>query len=189
MKRVRSILVPTDFSDAADAAWEQAKWLAARFNAHVHLLHVVSAPMVFDAWGTEGAVLRMAAVMEDAERFARERLKALVPARGALAGRVRTTTESGPTVDAILAYADVHRIDLIVMGTHGRGTVGHLLLGSVAERCVRRAKVPVLTVHGREKTARPSNQRRVRERAPRTRTAARLAAPPPAVDVGIHVEK
>jgi nucleotide-binding universal stress UspA family protein len=51
-------------------------------------------------------------------------------------------------VDHILTLVDEEKIDLVILGTHGRGLVGHLLIGSVAERVVRRSAVPVLTVHG-----------------------------------------
>ena len=162
MHRVRSILVPTDFSDPASAAWEYARWLATRLQADVHLLHVVSAPMLFDAWGTEGISLRISSIMEDADRFARERLDAMVPGRGPMAARIHVATAVGPTVDRILDYADAHAIDLIVMGTHGRGALGHMLLGSVAERCVHRARVPVLTIHATPKAPITPSRRRAR---------------------------
>ena len=153
MKRQQIILVPTDFGDASVAAWHQAQWLATQLGGEIHLLHVISPPAFFDAWGTEGLALRVSELLEDAERVARERLQALVPTSGSLARRVRIATAVGPTVDRILDYADEHAADFIVMGTHGRGALGHLLLGSVAERCVQRATVPVLTVHAQKTMA------------------------------------
>ena len=80
-------------------------------------------------------------------------MQALVPTSGSLSRRVRIATAVGSTVDRILDYADEHAADFIVMGTHGRGALGHLLLGSVAERCVQRATVPVLTVHAQKTMA------------------------------------
>ena len=62
-------------------------------------------------------------------------------------------TAIGTPVDQVLAYVGTERVDLIVLGTHGRGMVGHLLLGSVDERVVRRSSVPVLTVHGAPQAA------------------------------------
>ena len=160
MIRIRTILVPTDFSDPAAAAWEHAQWLATRFRSRIHLLHVVSPPVVFDAWGSEGAGLRLGAVLEDAERYAGEQLRTMIPMRGPLATRIIAATATGPVVDSILDYAEANNIDLIVMGTHGRGAVGHLLLGSVTERCIQRARIPVFTVHdrARAKAARPRKQ-------------------------------
>jgi len=85
-------------------------------------------------------------LLTQSEAQASERLKTLVDDRGAMKGRVKTSTAIGTPVDRILQYIGDEGIDLIVMGTHGRGAVGHLLLGSVAERLVRRSPVPVLTV-------------------------------------------
>ena len=144
----RRILVPTDFSESAQAAWRYAQMLAGQFNSRIHLLHVVGLPYLYDAWGTEAAALRMADLMAQSEDMARNKLRKLVPTAGPLAGRVKTATATGITVEQILEYIAAERIDLVVMGTHGRGMVGHLLLGSVAERVVQQAPIPVLTVHG-----------------------------------------
>ena len=76
------------------------------------------------------------------------RLAELIPKDQAPKGGLTTSTAIGTPVDRILDYIDKSHIDLAVMGTHGRGPVGHLLLGSVAERIVRRSPVPVLTVKG-----------------------------------------
>jgi nucleotide-binding universal stress UspA family protein len=147
--RFRRILVPTDFSDPANRAWHYAQALAREANGRVHLLHVVAEPYLYDAWGTEGAAVQMGELAAEAESAARRGLAKLASSSRSLAGRVTTATATGRTVDRILEYASKNRIDLIVMGTHGRGGVGHLLLGSVAERVVQRSPVPVLTVHGR----------------------------------------
>ncbi len=149
--RIKSILVPTDFSEAATAAWRYAAGLAEPLHSRVHLLHVVADPFYYDAWGTEAAAFRMADIVQQSEKAAGTHLSKLIPKTGALAGRVTVATATGTPVEEILAYAARKRIDLIVMGTHGRGMVGHLLLGSVAERVVRRSPVAVLTVHASEK--------------------------------------
>ncbi|HEX5215653.1 MAG TPA: universal stress protein [Vicinamibacterales bacterium] len=146
MIQVRAILVPTDFSGPATAAWEHAQWLATQLRSRIHLLHVVS-PAPFDGMSDEAAGMQLGAIFRNAEQYAREQLQTMIPARGPLAKRVIVATASGPTVDGILHYAAANDIDLIVIGTHGRGAVGHLLLGSVAERCLQRATLPVLTVH------------------------------------------
>ena len=67
--------------------------------------------------------------------------------------RVVTRAVIVTPVDQILAAVAEHHIDLVVLGTHGRGMVGHLLLGSVAERVIRRSPAPVLTVHGEARNA------------------------------------
>ena len=133
------ILLPTDFSDTAQHALDYACELAGRFGASVHLLHVVPDPM--QNWATEA----MPVVSDLAERW-----------KADAEGRLEEIRLDGPqTVRAvrighafveILHYAADNAIDMIVMGTHGRGPVEHLLLGSVAEKVVRKASCPVLTV-------------------------------------------
>jgi nucleotide-binding universal stress UspA family protein len=81
-------------------------------------------------------------LIHDARTQLAERLKLLDPARFQPTAEVYT----GPTPAAICDFARTQNIDLIVMGTHGRGGMAHLLLGSVAERVVRTAPCPVLTV-------------------------------------------
>jgi nucleotide-binding universal stress UspA family protein len=150
MIAIRNILVPTDFSEPADAAFEYAQALAGEFGSRVHLLHVVPEPYVYP-WGTELSTMPLAEVLAQSEQAARTRLAEIVAAAKSLAGRVQGDAAIGTPVDRILAYVADHDIDLIVIGTHGRGMVGHLLLGSVAERVVRRSPVPVLTIHGAPK--------------------------------------
>ena len=147
----KNILVPIDFSEPSEAAFEYAKALAVQFDGRLHLLHVVPEPFVYP-WGAEGAALPLGEMMMDAERTTKERLAGFVPVGDPLAGRVTVSTELGVPFNRILHYAETEGTDLIVMGTHGRGTVGHLLLGSVTERVVRKATVPVLTVHGKPST-------------------------------------
>ena len=142
---LRHVLVPTDFSECSAVALRYGLALAQRFGAHVHLLHAVANP--FDQpWATEVYPVPQA----DFERLAREesdaRLAALLAETGLPADRLTCATTSGPAFLAILEYAKVAGIDLIVMGTHGRGVVTHLLIGSVAENVVRKAPCPVLTV-------------------------------------------
>jgi nucleotide-binding universal stress UspA family protein len=143
---IRRILVPTDFSEPAGAALQYAKTLATEFKSELHLLHVFPEPYIYP-WGTEGASLPLADLLTQAEDAAKERLQQLIPPGDPLLGRVTTQTVLGAPFDRILHYIDEHDIDLVVMGTHGRGMMGHLLLGSVAERVVRKSSVPVLTVH------------------------------------------
>ncbi len=151
MISIRQILVPTDFSEPADAAWEYAQTLAVEFESRIHLLHIVAEPYVYP-WGTELATLPITDLITQSEQAAHERLAQMAPSTGPLAGRVQTDTAVGTPVDRILDYVEHHQVDLVVLGTHGRGMVGHLLLGSVAERVVRRSPVPVLTVHARPAT-------------------------------------
>jgi nucleotide-binding universal stress UspA family protein len=145
MARIRNILVPTDFSPAAGAARQLAEQLALTFGARLHLLHVVPPPYAFDAWGTESAALRMADFVETMQQAARRQFERRASRRRG-GPRVLTATAVGAIVDQILAYVRKHRVDLIVMGTHGRGRIERTLVGSIAEKVVRRAPVPVTVV-------------------------------------------
>lgn len=164
VRRIRNILVPTDFSPPAEAAWRYAQMLAGQFKSRLHLLHVVSPPFIYDAWGTDRAAVHMTELLEQFEDAARKQLQTIVARQGRHATRVVTATTTGLTVERILDYISTRRIDLVVIGTHGRGMVGHLLLGSVAERVVQHSPVPVLTVHGapaaRTRRPRPRRARR-----------------------------
>ena len=139
--RLTRILLPTDFSDTAGHALGYAADLASRYRASVHLLHVVSDPRAQDWAGeVEGLVVPdlLAKWRGDAERRLGE----------VSLGDVETVraVRVGHAFVEIIHYAAGNAVDLIVMGTHGRGPVRHLLLGSVAEKVVRKAPCPVLTV-------------------------------------------
>jgi nucleotide-binding universal stress UspA family protein len=152
MVPIKRILVPTDFSEPAEAAVTWATTLAQEFKAELHILHVVPEPYVYP-WGTELTSLPLNEILVQAEQAADQRLRQLVAEAGGGPRKVHTRALIGSPVDVILGVVADEHIDLIVLGTHGRGMVGHLLLGSVAERVVRRSPVPVLTVHGEKRSA------------------------------------
>ena len=136
---INRILVHTDFSDTADAALEYARKLGTHIGASLHLLHVVDEPPL-----TEGLI---AEAGEAAARALQEQTTAA--ARNGLDHRAAGTASAeytfGDTVENIVGYASRLGADLIVMGTHGRSGVAHLLLGSVAENVIRAAPCPVVT--------------------------------------------
>ncbi|HUL71825.1 MAG TPA: universal stress protein [Vicinamibacterales bacterium] len=144
---IKNILVPTDFSEPADAALSYARTMAVEFGSRLHVLHVVPEPNLLP-WGSELSTVPFADLLTQTEMAARERLTEMAARLTDLSGKVTVDARIGTPVERVLDYIDEHHIDLVVMGTHGRGLVGHLLLGSVAERVVRRSPVPVLTVHG-----------------------------------------
>jgi len=144
MITIKTILVPTDFSDASIAAQHYAEGLAEAFGSRVHLLHVVQDPYV-QPWAAEAFGVSLAGVLERWEDDARGQLQQL-----AGNASLECITRVGHPFVEILSYAAEHKVDLIVMGTHGRGPVAHMLLGSVAERVVRKAPCPVLTVRPAE---------------------------------------
>jgi nucleotide-binding universal stress UspA family protein len=145
MISLRTVLVATDFSEPSEVAVRYGRALAEAFHASLHLLHVVPDSMALP-WATMADGLAMADVQRQWEREADERLAVLAPDDEGPAGRIHRTTRAGDPVRQITGYAVEIGADLIVLGTHGRGPVAHMLMGSVAERVVRTAPCPVLTV-------------------------------------------
>jgi nucleotide-binding universal stress UspA family protein len=144
MIALKSILVPTDFSECGDAAVKYGRELAEHFGAELHLLHVVEDPYRY-ASGVESIPLTGYDFVERWQQTARETLRKSVPEIEAPGPSISCPV--GVPVDEIVRYAREHQTGLIVMGTHGRGAVAHVFLGSVAERVVRKSPCPVLTVH------------------------------------------
>ena len=142
MIKLKRILMPTDFSDPGKSALLYAVAFADQFGAAVDLLHVVSPP-------PPGALLS-SMPMEELRNNMREQaevqMEELHSTWEDYAFPVnRIIVEGYPFVE-IIRHANEHNADLIVMGTHGRGAIAHMLLGSVAEKTVRKAPCPVLTV-------------------------------------------
>ena len=149
MIALKKILFATDFSDCARGAQDYAVSFADQFHAELHVLHVLpdAALMMPDA----GAALSLPAnYVLDLKNEAQRSLDKLFP-DGASAGHtvVRAVRMGNPFVE-IVKYAEEAGIDLIVVGTHGRGAMMHLLMGSIAEKVVRKATCPVLTVRPKE---------------------------------------
>jgi nucleotide-binding universal stress UspA family protein len=146
MLAIKNILVPTDFSEASDAALTYGRELAGRFGATLHLLHATD-NLQLAALGEPYYGETLMDLQRTIEATARKRLEELAidSDRSGPPTRRTAVTSTAPAL-AIVEYARSHQIDLIVMGTHGRGPLTHLVMGSVAERVVRIAPCPVLTV-------------------------------------------
>jgi len=146
MITLKSILVPTDFSETSDAALAYGRALARTFGASLDVLHVAENIMT-RAFAGEGYVAIVPELQADLERSAREQLDQLLMDndRPPLATKGIVLTSNAAALE-IVSYAKAHGIDLIVMGTHGRSGIAHVFMGSVAERVVRTAPCPVLTV-------------------------------------------
>ncbi len=142
---LKRILVPTDFSEPSERALDYARALAPALGCSVDVLHVIEEPFVH-GWTVEGYVANLPEFRSSLEARAREELAKGVPEAGEEHSRYCVAVRFGNPFTEIARYAEEARIDLVVMGTHGRGGVAHLLLGSVAERVVRTAPCPVLTV-------------------------------------------
>jgi universal stress protein A len=134
---IRRILVPTDFSAHANWAVTAAFELAQTFGADLSLLHVIEVPVY---------AIEVALPLADLEQNARRALALLLPEAAAAGVAVTRLVDMGVPFQKILETARAEQVDLIVMSTHGRTGLGHLVLGSVAERVVRLAPCPVLTI-------------------------------------------
>jgi nucleotide-binding universal stress UspA family protein len=142
---LKKILVATDFGEASDAALSYGRDLARTYGATLHVVHI--AENILARYAGDGTLALLPQLQNDVEDVARKRLAELVSDedRTMLHAKPVVLTALG-TAEAIVEYAKTHNIDIIVMGTHGRRALAHLMMGSVAERVVRMAPCPVLTV-------------------------------------------
>ena len=145
MLTLKTVLVPTDFSDASESALRYGKAMAEKFGASLHVVHVME-DLLAHAWAAEVYVSSMPQLRDEIEKESRQRLGALLTDGERKAFRAETALLAGNPFLEIVRYAKAHDVDLIVMGTHGRGPIAHMLLGSVAEKVVRKSPCPVLTV-------------------------------------------
>lgn len=143
MTKPRQILVPTDFSDESNAAKLYATMLAESFGATLHVLHVIPDPLAM-GWGVDAAYLPQ--LLERTERNVREQLEKVLTAEERKKFSARVAVETGSPVPRIVEYAGRNGIDLIVMGTHGRGAVERMWVGSVTQGVLQRASCPVVSV-------------------------------------------
>jgi nucleotide-binding universal stress UspA family protein len=146
---IRSILAPTDFSRHAEGALRYAFGLSQRFSATLHLLHVL--PDVVVPVGPDPSLTPSLPpdYYTETETRSREALLKVIDPSWPNPPGVEVAVRWGGPVDAIVAYAADRSIGLIVIATHGRTGLSHALLGSVAERIVREAPCPVLTIRSR----------------------------------------
>jgi universal stress protein A len=137
----RRIVAPTDFSECAEEAWSLAQRTAQALGSEVVLVHVFVDPPVYGDPGAAASTVLLDAeqwVTDELERWAAEARKREIT--------VRTAMRRGSAATEIVAAAAEEHADLVILGTHGRGGVSRALLGSVADRVIRTAPCPVLTV-------------------------------------------
>lgn len=145
MPELARILSPVDFSNQSRVAAERATAMAKALEAELVLVHVLSEPVLSLE---EGGGYTAPRLVED---YAQEMARRLEAEAASLGGQVAIATKilRGPIHEAIVNAARALRADMIIMGTHGRTGIPHLLLGSVAERVVRLSEVPVMTIRVR----------------------------------------
>ena len=172
MKMPTMILVPTDFGEPSEAALDYALELARAFGAEIALMHSYELPIIGMPDGTIVATADMATRILEGARVGLDRQ---LEARQGSGVRIRAIIKQGDPCQAVNETAVEVQAGMIVMGTHGRRGLPRALIGSVAEKVVRTAHVPVLTIHvgdaAHAETAEP-------KRAP--------APPPPANGVPSH---
>ena len=138
--------MPTDFSASAEHALTKAVDLAERLDATLHILHVVD-ELDPDFYGLDEAQDRAKKVRERIRDEAASRLKSLAPTEDAVNLRTRVSVQLSFDVAATInEYIEDQEIDLVVMGTRGRRGIERLMLGNVADKLVRHAETPIITV-------------------------------------------
>jgi nucleotide-binding universal stress UspA family protein len=144
----RHILAPTDFSEYSKKAMASAFELAKTFSARLTVLHVVELP----PYPIEGYVPASvsSSFIEDLERQATQDLAQLLPDAATAGVEVVRLVAVGTPYRKIIEVAESEQVDLIVMATAGRTGFSHLVMGSIAERVVRTAACPVLTIRPQE---------------------------------------
>ncbi|MEO6576701.1 MAG: universal stress protein [Polyangiaceae bacterium] len=145
MATFQKIIVPIDFSETSLHALDYAIELAKKLGAHVTVMHAFEMPIYGFPDGSLVATAEMVGRITDA---AIAGLAAAIDARRAAGVPLESVLRQGPPDEEIIALAKEKGADLIVLGTHGRRGLARALLGSVAEKVVRTATGPVLTLRG-----------------------------------------
>ncbi len=144
MEQIKKILVPIDFSDYSKNALKYAAQFAKQFNAKIYLIYVVE-PMIYPADFSMGQVA-IPSTDIDLHSRAEEELKKLSKEIVNGNSKVEVLIKTGKPFVEIIESASANDIDLIIIATHGHTGVEHLLFGSTAEKVVRKAPCPVLTL-------------------------------------------
>ena len=144
----KKIVCPVDFSEFTDEIIEYGVSIAKKFDAEIHLLHIIPNLNYFTPYESfltpENLVAMERSIEREIEKDFEKTIKKIdMPVKKAI--------KTGVTFVEILDYIKTEKIDLVVMGTHGRSGFEHILLGSVAEKIIRRSPCPVLTVRPRAK--------------------------------------
>lgn len=142
---MKTIVAGIDFSDASKYVIEAGTRLAKALDEGLHLVHVVEAEPTYAAYGfSPDEFPAMQEIQQESVERAEKKLE-VISAETGVKG-VETAVLQGQPLHTILEYAEEVGADMLILGSHGHGFLSSLLLGSVAEGCVRKAKIPALIV-------------------------------------------
>ena len=142
--KLERILCPLDFSECSAKAFDYAQSLAKHYRSKLFVQHVVQ--LVFSAYPSYVNPDVVNEVCMELQSHARNQLQEFVKSHTRDGVHIESVLDEGDVTDTILSFADAQAVDLIVMGTHGRHGLDHLLLGSITEKALRKARCPVLAV-------------------------------------------
>lgn len=141
---INKVLVPIDFSDYSKSALKYAVNFAKSFNAEIILIYVVE-PVIYPPDFSMGQIA-MPSINTEWDDRAKEELQKLAKSEIVGSANVKTVIKTGKPFVEIIETAKEENVDLIIIATHGRSGVEHILFGSTAEKVVRKAPCPVLTL-------------------------------------------
>lgn len=144
MKNFSTVLVAVDFSDSSDNAFQMALSMAKSFSAQLLILHVINEPV--DLRGFYVPHISFEKLEEEIEEGAKKMMESFCRRNLVDFENYDCLIVAGLPYEQIIAQAEEKSADLIVLGTHGRTGLDHVLFGSTAEKVVRKSKLPVLTV-------------------------------------------
>lgn len=144
MKDFKTILFPTDFSESSDQAFPYAFSLARQFDAHLIIMHVINEPV--DLRGFYVPHISFDKLEEEIEEGARKMMEKFCRAHLRDYQKYETLIVPGIPYDEVIKKGAAAKADLIVMATHGRTGLDHMLFGSTAEKVVRKSPIPVMTI-------------------------------------------
>jgi nucleotide-binding universal stress UspA family protein len=156
--KYKKVLFCTDFSKNSDCAFDYAFGIAKRDEGVLYILHVIPTtpdPYNLERWLTKEELDRVKATLqEDREKIYNDQYLSHIKDKT----KVKIVTESGREDEKILKFAQKEKIDIIVIGTHGRTGIEHFLIGSVAEKIIRHSPIPVFIIPCREKSGRDKSR-------------------------------
>jgi nucleotide-binding universal stress UspA family protein len=145
MVKIERILFPTDFSSTAEHALQYALSLASLHKAKLYVMHVIVTPDSPVMFGEEGESISPPS-SEKMEADAKKAAQQLIPEQYTKELEIENIIVRGTPLKAILECAKSHNIELLIMASHGRKGISHMLMGSLAEKVVQMAPCPVLTI-------------------------------------------